>query len=266
VGLLTLVAAGAVPGCNAFNPAFLNLIDTSGTGQFQTLDNAGGHVVVQVINNADIDEELVNFLQSQGLVLTAAERRSLHPRMRMRLRITFVDGTFQTIEFITGTASFVDPAFDATTLVDLNQNDFDNAVVLCDVQSVQLEPGTNIEVFIPVELTGYERVDNSVVVGTGEVTTTTWEPRETTPPAFRALARDDLDEDGNVVLQRNIGVRDVVAPITNLTCGTVVTLVIDGALAVPFLRNVSTDPSYNREDEPSVAGIGGRFEFRVTAQ
>lgn len=262
-GVLLLVAGQTMTGCNAFNPAFLNLVDPTGSGQFQSLDNAGGHVVVQVVNNADVDEELVNYLQSVGHVLTAAERRSLRPRIRMRLRITFVDGTFQTIEFITGTASFVDPAFDSVAQPDLNQNDFDNAVVLCDVASVQLEPGTNIEVFVPVELTAYELVETS---GEGGQVQTTFEARERQQPAFRALAVDERDADGNVTLEQNIGVRDVPTPITNLTCGTVVSLVIDGTLAVPFLRSVSAAPSYDREDLATVARIGGRFEFRVSAQ
>ncbi len=127
--VLLLVAGQALTGCNAFNPAFLNLVDPTGGGQFQSLDNAGGHVVVQVVNNADVDEELVNYLQSVGRVLTSAERRSLRPRIRMRLRITFVDGTFQTIEFITGTANFVDPRFESIAQPDLNQKyNFKNSI------------------------------------------------------------------------------------------------------------------------------------------
>ncbi len=262
---LVLAACTAVSGCSAFNPAFLNTFDPAGSGQFQTIDNAGGHVVVQVVNHADIDDELMSYLKSLGLDPTGDDPRfrNVHPRIRMRLRITFVDGTFQVIEFITGSPDLVDPAFDGTSTPDLNQNDFDNAVVLCDVASVQLEPNTNIEVFIPVNITEFERVETS---GEGGQITLPPVEREQTPPGFRALQIDDRDADGNITLQRNIDVRDVPTPITGLTCGTVVTLSINGTLAVPFLRTVSSEPSFLRGDTSTIAQIGGSFEFRVAAQ
>ncbi len=260
---LVALMVGVCNGCSAFNPAFLNVFDATGTGQFQTIDNAGGHVVVQVINNADIDDELINYMRSLDPTADDASFLNLNPRIRMRLRTTFIDGTFQTIEFITGSSDFVDPAFNGTSTPDLNQNDFDNAVVLCDVASVQIEPGTNIEVFIPVSITEFEQVETQ---GDGGQITLDPVEREQTPPGFRALQVDIRDADGNVTLEQNIDVRDVPTPITGLACGTVVTLSINGTLSVPFLRTVSSEPSFLRGDAPTIARIGGSFEFRVAAQ
>lgn len=252
-------------GCGAFNPALLNLFDTSGTGQFITIDNAPGHVVLSIINNASIDERLLDYLDRiQALnSFNALERSNLKPRIRLRLRVTFIDGNFQTIEFITGSANLVDPAFGGIALPDLNQNDLSNAVVLCDVASVALEPGSNIEVFMPVEITQYDLVETNDDQGG---ITTSFEPRGRIQPLFMNLQVDDLDEDGNVILPRNIGVRDVLSPVNNLLCGSVVAVVINGVVSVPFLEGQSDAPSVDQADEATVARIGGRYEFRLSVQ
>lgn len=259
---LVLASGLALAGCGAFNPAFLNILDPSGSQGFQTVDNPPGYVVVTVVNNAEIDERLLDYLDTLT-TFTEAEKRALRPRMRMRLRVTFVDGTFQTIEYITGSPNLIDPSFGAQSFPDLNQNDLSNAVVRCDVASVQVEPGTAIEVFVPVELTGYELVEIS---GQGGQVTSEFQPRQRTPPQFEALQTDDVDADGNITLQRNVGVRDVPSPVTGLSCGSVVAVVINGALSVPFLSGVSDAPSYDIGDERTVARIGGRYEFVVTVQ
>lgn len=258
VSMLSLMTAG----CGVFNPAFLNLIDTSGTGQFQSVSNAPGHVVLAIINNATIDGRLLAHLLGKLPEKTEAEKLAIKPRIRMRLRVTFIDGNFQTIEFITGSPDLVDPAFDAQAFPDLNQNDLSNAVVLCDVASVQLEPNSVIEVFIPVELTSFELVETANQVGG---VTTEFQPRGRIVPQFRDLLVDDLDPD-NITIQRNIGIRDVLSPVTNLLCGSVVTVVINGALSVPFLDGVSDSPSFDLGDEGTVARIGGRYEFRLSVQ
>jgi hypothetical protein len=247
--------------CGAFNPAFVSLFDTEGTGAFQSIPNAPGHVVVTVVNNAEIDERLLTFLESR-LVLTDAEKRALRPRVRMRVRVTFTDGTFQTIEFITGSPNLVDPAFDAQAFTDLNQNDLDNAVVVCDVASVQIEPGSQIEVFVPVELTAYELIE--ITGAGGDTVGTTFEARERRAPRFRALQVDDIDEDGNTLLQRNIGIRDVPSPVTSAACGSVIPIVISGVLSVPF--SITDEPSFDLADDTTIAGIGGRYEFLVSVQ
>lgn len=251
---------GTIAGCGAFNPAFLNVVAPNAS--IPLTDNARGHVVVTVVNNAEIDERLIDFLAPR-LDLTEAEQRSLRPRIRMRVRVTFIDGSTQIIEYITGSSTFVDPAFDAQSSPDLNQNDLKNAVVQCDVASVDLEPGSAIEVFIPVEVTGFELVETQ---GDGGQTLRRFEPRTRSQPQFQVLRVDDVDTDGNTVLRRNIGIRDTVSTITNLQCGSVVAIVISGVLAVPFLDGVSDEPSFDQDDAENTAGVGGRFAFRISVQ
>lgn len=262
-GLLLGWLVLSLVGCGAFNPSFLALFDATGTGGFQTIDNAPGHVVLVVVNNTEVDERLLEFLLNQGLDLTDAEKQLIRPRLRLRVRVTFVDGTFQVIEFITGSRSLIDPSFDAQAFPDLNQNDMDNAVVWCDVAEVRLEPGTNLEVFVPVELTGFELVETSNI---GGQIATTFEARERISPRFRAMQVDDVDDDGNTTLQRNIGIRDIPGPTSNFICGTVMGIVIEGVLSVPFLEGVTDAPSYDVNDESQEASIGGRYEFRVALQ
>ena len=100
----------------------------------------------------------------------------------------------------------------------------------------------------------------------GAVTGVTFEPRERTPPQFRTLQVDEIDEDGNVTLQRNIGARDVPSPAISPRCGSIVVFAVDGVLSVPFLETVSDAPSYDRADTTTAAGIGGRYEFLVSVQ
>jgi len=256
--------AFSICGCSALNPSFLALFNTDAAA-FQTIPNAPGHVVVGIINNAEVDESIISYLETK-MELSDAEKQALRPRIRARLRITFVDGTFQTVEFITGSKNFVDPDFAAQAVPDLNQNDLFNIVAFCDVASVQLEPGTNIEVFIPVEITTFEQEE---VTNTGGTTIEIeYQPRDRIPPQFTALQADDVDEDGNVILQRNVGIRDIPGPTTNIICGSVVAITINGVLSVPFLdvEEAEGAPSYDIEDEPTVAGVGGRYEFIVSIQ
>jgi hypothetical protein len=49
-------------------------------------------------------------------------------------------------------------------------------------------------------------------------------------------------------------------------CGSVIAITMTGTLSVPFLDGISTDPSYDVNNEPQVAGIGGRFSFRTSIQ
>jgi len=260
--LFFVLAALFVVGCGALNPAFLTAISSSGGQSFVSLPNAPGHVIVGVVNNADVDERLVSYLAPQ-LQLSDAEIVALKPRIRMRLRITFIDGTFQTIEYVTGSKNFIDPDFAGQAATDLSQNDFDNAVVQCDVTRVELEPGTNIEVFVPVALQQWELVQTTT---TGGGLTSEYRQRAETPPGFLSLRVDDVDADGNTLLPRNIGVRDVMSPTPNVLCGSDVMVVIDGTLTVPFLTGVSEDPSYDIADTPTIAQIGGRYKFIVSVQ
>lgn len=256
--------ASIAVGCSSFNPAFLNLVSSSvGQDSFITLPNPPGFVVLAMVDNAQVGEQLVSFL-SQTLNLSDADKRALRPRIRMRLRITYTDGTFQTVEMIDGSGTFVDPSFNAQSLPDLNQNSLTNIVARCDVDSIALEPGTNIEVFIPVELLQYAYV-TTTTPGGGSILTLV--ERGSLAPQFRPLLTDEVDADGNVTLQRNIGVRDVPSPVPNVRCGSVVAVTIKGVLTVPFLNVASgTPPSYNLADTTTIAQIGGRYEVVVTVR
>ena len=251
-------------GCSAFNPAFLNLLSSSvgGGDSFITLPNPPGFVVLAMVNNAQVDEQLVSYLAPK-LNMSDADKLALHPRIRMWLRITYADGTFQTVEMIDGSTTFVDPTFNAQSVPDLNRSSLTNVVARCDVASIALEPNTNIQVFIPVPLVAYQLVVTNLPVQT----TAQFLPRGETPPQFRPLQLDDLDASGNVILRRNIGVVDVLSPTTNVVCGSILAISVGGALAVPFFRESQFgEPSYDQDDAATVAAIGGRFEFRVNVK
>ncbi len=207
----------------------------------------------------------MNYLRTEGgLDVSDAVANALRPRMRMRVQITFTDGSVQTVEFISGSSQLVDEDFDASTVPDLDENTLDDGVMVCDVASVVVEPGTDIDVFIPVEITSFQQTDVENPQGG---TTTTFVQREQFPPQFRALQADDVDEDGNVILQRNISVRDVPSPVLSPRCGSVITFVVSGVLTVPFLPEAGTnDPSFEIGDIPTAASIGGRYEFRVAVR
>lgn len=253
--------------CSAVNPAFVDVL-VPGGGNLAPIDNAPGHVVIQFVNNAEVNDRLLGFLESAeggGLILSSEERRQLRPRVRIRFLVTFVDGSQTEVEFVDGSRALVSPIFDADTEPDLNQNDLDNVVVLCDVQRVELTPGSFIEVFVPSPIEQYELVEvvniNGVVIGTTAVR------REIILPQFTPLGVDVIDVDGNVVVRRNIGIRDVPAPVDDLLCGSVVTIVLEGELSVPFLDVAGINrPSFDQDDESAVGSIGGRYEFIIGVQ
>lgn len=253
-------------GCDALNSGFVNLIDPMGNSGLVTLDNAPGHLIVSFNNRAEVDERLLAFLQSAeggNLVLSEADRRSLRPRVRLRVQVTYVDLSVQVVEFVDGSSRLVDQRFDTSAFADLNQNDLNNVVVLCDVADIRIQPGTGVEIFMPVELTAFQLIEATNPAGG---TSITFEPRDRMPPQFRTMQVDDVDEDGNVVLRRNIGIQDVSSPALGPSCGSVISLIMDGVLSVPFLDGVSNAPSFDQDDEATIAGIGGRYEFIVSAQ
>lgn len=258
--ILGAVALG-LAGCNAFNPAFLGLVAPEAAANSATVPNAPGYVVLALQNNVRIDGQLLQWLNAK-LQLPPAQVEILRARIRMRLRITHADGTFQTVEMISGSGDFIDPAFNALAIPDLQRNTLTNVVVRCDVSAVQLEPGTNIEVFVPAPIEIWELTE----VDVGDEVEIVPVQRGTIIPQFRALQVDDVDDDGNVILQRNIDPRDVLSPTTNVVCGSVVPVIVSGVLSVPFFTQAPTNnPSFNQDDENTVAGIGGRYQFRVGA-
>ena len=268
LGVMVVLGISAC-GCTVFNPAFVALVNPAAGAAGVTVDNAPGHVVMQFVNNAQVDERLISYLRGEGgLMLTDAQVRGLRPRVRLRMLITYTNGQSLPFEIVDGSQVLIDSRFQAAAEADINKNDLDNAVARCDVARVEIAPGSSIEVFIPVELLQFERqavsIGNSVLIQ--------FVPRERIPPQFRTLQPDQIDADGNVVLQANIGIRDFPAPVINPICGTVVAIIMNGTLRVPFLNNVQVpgsegvidDPSFDIGDAPSVAAIGGRYEFLVT--
>jgi len=259
---LTLVFSGLtvlLGGCDALNPAFVSVF--TGTSGGESLPNAPGHVVVAFSNQTEVDESLLDYLQPL-MGLSNSAMQALVPRIRMRVRITYIDQSFEVVEFQSGSRILVDPEFAAVSAPDLLETNFDNFVATCDVASVQQEPGTNIEVFIPVQMTGYELVEST---GTGGEVVTEFEPRSTIDPQFRALGVDEVDEDGDLILERNIGVRYTLSPVFNVICGSVIVITLHGTLAVPF--DITPDaPSFDQDDEAAVAQIGGRYRFIVILQ
>ncbi len=255
----TLVGMG---GCDAFNPAFVNLLDPTGSAQFATLDNAPGHVVIAFVNNAVVDERLLTLLlqTSPRLAdsLSEAEKRALRPRMIVRVRITFRDGTSQLIEFIDGSGYLVDDAFDALSVTDLNLNDLNTVVVVCDVARVEVvDP---VSVFVPVTWTVFAFVDP-----TGLNPGFFREARQEVPK-FVPLRVDDVDDELNTLLRRNIGIRDAPVPIDPVRCGSVVAITLDGVLSVPFFDQGGGRPGFDIRDLETAASIGGRYEFNLVVR
>lgn len=263
-GLLFAVTSWAW-GCGALNPAFVALIDPDGT-TVSTIQNAPGHVVIQFVNKAEVDERLLSFLESSeggNLQLTEAEKRVLRPFVRFRVQVTFRNGVVQQFEIVEGSSNLVDQNFAAQSEPDLSQNPRDDAVVICDVTRVELIPGSEVEVFIPAQLTVYRQETVTNPAGGQQLTFT---PVERIDPQFRPLELDDVDEDNDVILRRNVGIRNTVVPVADPLCGSVIGIVMSGTLTVPFLDGVDDSPSYDQDDETTEATIGGRFEFLVTVQ
>lgn len=249
-------------GCDSLNPAFLSVLDSSGGGTFATLDNAPGHVIITFVNNVTVDERLLSYLETSGAVsLTDEEKQSLHPIVRATVRVNFPNAqqVFE-IETITGNTKLVEQGFIAAD--EWIPPQVFTRVVACDVGRVELAV-TETEVFVPAELTAWELIQTTNDAGT--VTGTTFEPRTRTPPQFRQLQLDGLDESGDLDTLRNVDIRDQPSAVTNPVCGSVVAFVLEGTLRVPFLErngvSVSDAPSFDQDDEDTIASIGGRYRF-----
>ncbi len=258
LGSLVLAWAALMSGCSALNPAFVDLF-----GGQPTTENAPGHVILSFVNNAEVDERLINYLTTSapeggGVELTPAELRSLRPRMRFRVQVDFVDGSFNIFEFVTGSRKLIDSAYEQFAEPDLNENDLDNIVVSCDVARVAIVE--DVEVFIPVAIAQYRLVEpeNGIPFYVLEA--------EAHPDSiqFIPLDVDVVDADGNVLLAQNIGIRDRAVPVVGPACGAVIAFVIDGSLSVPFSAELPTDaPAVRIDDVQSIARIGGRYEVAV---
>lgn len=263
--LLGIVAMAGLS-CNAFNPAFLDTLDGSGQGRFSTINNAPGHVVIAFVNNATVNERIISYLESPdggNLVLTDAEKRGLRPVLRLRVRVTYVDQSEQVLEFLSGSRELVSPDLADLVQQDLADPDFTNGVAICDVQSVEVLDADNagIEVFVPVPVTEFEFVQPQ------DFAPSFFNQTDQVPPAFRPLQTDFLADDGTIV-RANIGTRNIPAPVQDPRCGSVIAIVAEGELDVPFLNEPEAEgrPSYDAGRPNQQASIGGRYEFIVSVQ
>ena len=253
--LLGCVALGS-SACGVFNPSFLALLDPS--GGYATIPNATGHVVIQFVNNAEVDERLLAYLEATGSELTEAEKSVLKPRVRFRINVTFANGTSSTFEIVDGSTTLVESGFEAEAAVDLNENAPNNAVVPCGtgIERIELREGS-IEVYVPVQLRVWVQVTSQEASGGFYLD---WSEETSPPPQYYTLRVDDADAEGNVTTRRNIGIRDAPASVADPICGAVVAIVLDGVLSVPFYADM---PGYDAGNDAAVASVGGRFEFEV---
>ncbi len=261
VSALSLAITG-LAGCSALNPSFVGLLVPDGAVPATTIENARGHVVFIFVNNTEFDPTLVAYLRDQGVDV---DDPNLRPRVRFRVRFTFVDDSFLSVEFIDGSEVFqtqVDVGngseFVGLLPPDLTQNEKNNAVVLCDVARVEIEQNL-VEVFVPVFLKQV-RIQPP----------TDQNPAQTIfqmafQPQFVPLEVDQVDADGAVTLLRNFGVRDVPAPPENLACGSAVAGILSGTLSVPFIsdENGVNNPGFLNTDIQRQAAIPGRYQFRL---
>ncbi|MCH7701158.1 MAG: hypothetical protein IID37_05685 [Planctomycetes bacterium] len=258
-------------GCSALNPAFVDtlaFVDQDSIIASSTLENAPGHIPVMLINNTIFSSELLAFLErfQPGSIPDDAD---LRPRVRFRVTVMFTDGNTTTFEFVDGSQLVQgdpiigDPDFDLVDLIlptDLTENALTNAVVLCDVALVTID-GV-IEMFVPVNLKEIQVQD------AGQGTEPTRQLTTITLPQFVPLLVDEVDDNNTVIVLRNFGTRDIPAPATNLLCGTVVAIVLNGTLTVPFVvdENGETVPGFLDTDAGSQTSIPGRFDLELTLQ
>lgn len=253
--IAVMTSVVAFTACDAFNPAFLDVLGPSVVSP-RGPDSAG-HVVIAFRNDATFDERILDSLVADGLDPSLLADATLRPRVRMLLRITFVDQNTLDVEFNDGSSTVIHPNVDPRDFPDLLQTPQNNLVVQCDVARVDLL--TLPSVFVPdfFEIT---RIDP------GDENTAPFRVREQiVQPQFEQLLLDTVDQFGNTVVLRNINTRDAPAPAISPNCGSVVTLTLSGQLSLPFERNAFGDDVAGVlvTDLARIAASPGRFRLTV---
>lgn len=215
--------------CDAFNPAFVefagNLVGSDALGAIGP--DSAGHVAVIFRNDTIFDEALMQALVADGLSPAIFEDPELRPRVRVRVRITYVNNQQLDLEFNDGSTTVLDPDVDPTTFPDLTRAGKTNFVAQCDVARVELMGLPSI--FVPIQF-------STIRIDPGDENTPPFRVRVTTaPPQFEQLRPDLVDAQGNTTLQRNLDIRDVPGPANQPNCGSVVTIVLSGTLRLPFV-------------------------------
>ena len=252
-GLSALVLI--VLGCDAFNPAFLDVLGTK-IAPPRGPDSAG-HVVVALRNDTIFDERLLQNLVDAGLDRALLDDPELRPRVRMLVAITFVNGDVLAVEFNDGSSTIVHPAVNLTALPDLTRTQQNNLVVQCDVRRVELLALP--AVFVP-DFVEFTRIDP------GDENTAPFRVRtRVDEPQFVTLALDAFDQFGNTVTRRNVDIRDAPAPAIAPNCGSVVTITLSGTLGLPFERNAFGQdlPGVLVTDLARIEASPGRFRINV---
>jgi hypothetical protein len=264
--VLLLVATAVLSGCDAFNPSFLEVAlpaDQSLEATAATTTNATGHVPVFFVSNARFDGALLDYLEAQGVDINIPD---LRPRVRVRATVTFADGTARPLEFVDGsqitetTTVSAGETTTATLPVDLLRPELNNQVLPCDVAEIRVD-AESFTVYVPVFIRTFQ---------VEEVEDQGLELRllEILAPQFWPLERDEVDEYLNTTVVRNFPIRELPAPVFDLTCGSVVLYALEGTLEVPFVNefNVSGVPGWNVDNEPTIEAFPGRFSVSTVVR
>lgn len=284
---LSLVTIWMGTACSAalFNPEFVDIFDATGTGTVGSVENATGHVPVIFVNRLRYSPSLASFMGTlneerrlSGVPEDTTDFNSLRPRIRLRVRITYENGNVVEHEFVSGDGVFEFEPQDedeedlGIPIVpadpNLTENTLTRAVALCNV--VRVEIVGNVQVFVPV-------IVRTIRVEVGDLAQQTRTLVSTENPQFRPILPDEVDENLNVTLLRNFDVRAAPPPAENLTCGSMVGIVVSGVLAVPFTApedNPEDDfiaerdevPGFVDTDIPAQVSVPGRYEFLVTVR
>jgi len=253
-GVLTGLAL-ALPCCDAFNPAF---VDVLGPGVASPRGpDSSGHVVIAFRNDTIFDERVLQDLVDAGLNRDLLDTPNLRPRVRMLLQITFLNRETLQVEFNDGSSTIIDPSINASEFPDLTRTQQNNLVVQCDVARVDLLGLPSI--FVP-EFFEFTRIDP------GDANTRPFRVRtRVDPPQFAVLQRDTVDQLGNTMVLRNIGVRDAPAPAIAPNCGSVVTITMSGTLTLPTERNAFGEDTVGAliTDTARIDASPGQFRINV---
>ena len=256
----SLVAGVAlvVPGCDAFNPAFLDVLGTDVVSPVGP--DSSGHVVVAFRNDTVFDERLLQALVNQGLDPELLLTPELRPRIRLRVLVTFINDQQLDIEFNDGSSTIITPLVDSANFPDLTRPEKTNFVGQCDVARVNIVGLPSI--FVPIPF-------STIRIDPGDENTPPFRVRVTTQePEFVALEADQVDELGNSILLRNIGIRELPGPAIGPNCGSVISIVVSGTLRVPFVVNEFGEevPGSLNTDINALEAAPGRFQIDVGVQ
>jgi hypothetical protein len=221
-----------------------------------TLPNAPGHVPLLLANQTTFDAALLEFLEQTG---TNLDYPNLRPRVRLRVRINYVNGGSNDIELIDGSpviSNATATGADTVPPPELTEGTLRSVVAVCNVLSV--EP-LQVEVFVPVTFTTIMiREAQNVVVR--EVT-------DNQPPQFTVLQADEVDANNNVTLVRNFDIRNQPVQVSDVQCGSVIGFTISGELSTTFVNfNGAFIPGALDTDLAGAASNPGRFEFQTSVR